>query len=103
MVKTVTRGISEYDIVHCPPSHTYHPTTKKELLREHISYEQSRKKNYPTIGPFQNIEEFSNGTEEELKHLRMDMLRQQIDQDIKEGFPDWNLTDSWFSKINSSL
>ncbi|KAF0980861.1 hypothetical protein FDP41_012649 [Naegleria fowleri] len=101
MVKTTTRGISEYDLIHSPPTHTFHPTTKKELRRYHTSLEESHSKDYPyvTPGSFEHIEEHSNAPPDQIQRLRLDMLRQEFEKDREQGFPEWNLEDTWMNKI----
>ncbi|KAG2392866.1 hypothetical protein C9374_009443 [Naegleria lovaniensis] len=101
MVKTTTRGISEYDLIHCPPTHTFHPTTKKELRHYHTSLEESHspKYHYVTPGSFEQIEEHSNAPPEQISRLRLDMLKQEFEKDREEGFPGWNLEDTWMNKI----
>jgi len=82
-------------MVHAPPTHTYHPTTKKELRRLHLRNPQQYE--YQTPGSFDHINDGTNSSHAET--LRLTMLKQEIDQERKEEYPETHLEGTWMINL----
>ncbi|KAL9655983.1 hypothetical protein ABK040_007604 [Willaertia magna] len=90
-----TRDITSYDKSHCPPTHTFHPTTKRELKHYHLKNKKSFQYHVP--GSFDDIEDRTNDKDPE--SLRLTMLKQEYEMEEKEGFPNYHLEDTWINKM----